>query len=61
MCAGRLPLDSQGTGMLPKVPMRPLVRDFLKKRSILDEDGGDSFLGDHLLAKANIFAKAIAE
>jgi hypothetical protein len=61
MCAGRLPFDSQGTTMLPKVPMRPLVRDFLKKRSILDEDGGDSFLGEHLLSKANMFAKAIAE
>jgi hypothetical protein len=47
--------------MLPRVPMRPLVRDFLKKRSILDEDGSDSFLAEHLLGKANIFAKALAE
>lgn len=61
MCAGRLPFDAMGTGMLPKVPMRPLVREYLGKKSILDEDGGDKFLGDFLLGKANTFAKAIVE
>ena len=64
MAGGRVPFDSQGTGLLPKLPMRPYVRDYLTHKKIIDpsfKTNSDVFLRDHLISQVKTFAQAVAE
>jgi hypothetical protein len=41
MAGGRVPFDSDGTGLLPKLPMRQYVGEFLRSKKIFDSQNQD--------------------
>jgi hypothetical protein len=51
-----VPIDSQGTLVLPKVPERPMVEDYFKQKSL-----DDSVIAEHLQANLNKLFTAIAK
>jgi len=55
MCKGALPLDKEGTVLLPRLPDRSLVSEFLKSKKITDE-----LLSEYLSGVFSNFMEAVA-
>jgi len=53
MAGGRVPFDNHGTLMIPKLPMRNIVGEFLRHRHVIEKntEDPDSFLREHLVGK----------
>ena len=52
---GKLPIDSAGTVLLPKIPTREFVKDFFQEKQI-----NDDLLCEHFLGMLSTFLSGIA-